>query len=118
METDKRRKRSENDVVRVLPKKPRKEGDDAAATATADVCPPSPREEEVEEFFAILRRMREAMNALSKSNGDAPRFGEKWTMAIEADVVDAINGVNNAETDRKEELFDLNVVPEPETAGR
>ena len=118
MEAEKR-KRSENDVVKVLSKKAREEGEeDTTATAAAAAGPPSPREEEVEEFFAILRRMREAMSALSKNNGDAPRFSERWTTAIEAEVVEAVKGVKTAETTTKEELFDLNVVPEAETAGR
>ncbi|KAL6319289.1 hypothetical protein AAG906_013963 [Vitis piasezkii] len=109
-----KRKRSENDVVNVLAKKAKGEGEEDAAAASG---PPSPPEEEVEEFFAILRRMRDAMGALAKSNGDTPRLTERWTMAIETEVVEAVTGVQKDETGRKEELFDLNVAPEPETTS-
>lgn len=109
-----KRKRSENDVVNVLAKKAKGEGEKDAAAASG---PPSPPEEEVEEFFAILRRMRDAMGALAESNGHTPRLTERWTMAIETEVVEAVTGVEKDETGRKEELFDLNVAPEPETTS-
>ncbi|KAJ9677035.1 hypothetical protein PVL29_022163 [Vitis rotundifolia] len=113
-----KRKRSENDVVNVLAKKAKDDGEeDANDAAAAASGPPSPPEEEVEEFFAILRRMRDAMGALAKSNGDAPRCPERWTMAIETEVVEAVTGVKEDKTGRKEELFDLNVAPEPETTS-
>ena len=55
--------------------------------------------------------------ALAKSNGDTQRLTERWTMAIETEVVEAVTGVEKDETGRKEELFDLNVAPEPETTS-
>lgn len=106
-----KRKRSENDVGEAVPKKPRDPD-----PATAGPPPPSPPEEEVEEFFAILRRMRDAMAALSRSGADVPRSAEKWTVAIDTgEAVKGVTGVLEDEASGKEELFDLNVTPEPET---
>lgn len=48
-------------------------------------------EEEVEEFFAILRRMQEAAKYFGKGSG------EGWRAAVEAEVVEVIDGGGNNE---------------------
>lgn len=48
-------------------------------------------EEEVEEFFAILRRMQEAAKYFGKGSG------EGWRAAVEAKVVEVIDGGGNNE---------------------
>lgn len=81
-------------------------------------------EEEVDEFFAILRRMQVAVKYFEKGNG------EGWRAAVEAEVVAVVGGEKDEkdETEKKEEdspeirpiveeeigVLDLNVMPEVE----
>lgn len=50
-------------------------------------------EDEVEEFFAILRRMQEAAQYFGKGSG------EGWRAAVETEVVEVIDGGGNNEED-------------------
>ncbi|KAH8487216.1 hypothetical protein H0E87_025976 [Populus deltoides] len=85
-------------------------------------------EEEVEEFFAILRRMQEAAKYFGKSSG------EGWRAAVEAEVVKVIDGGGNNEEENmiqssgaeevaavveEEEngVLDLNATPVAESDG-
>lgn len=107
--------------------------DDESRTAT---------EEEVEEFFAILRRMHAAGRYFKKNNGNGLEITEKgvrWRPAFEwedfrglnavqsdADAATALNGKSVGVFKKGEEKteesalsggFDLNAEPEPEHSG-
>ncbi|TKY44701.1 hypothetical protein E2542_SST30979 [Spatholobus suberectus] len=79
-----------------------------------------PTEEEVEEFFAILRRMRVAVKYFDDKSG-----GREWREALETPAVAVDHGHDGAEDDGKPEKkggegivnggFDLNAVA-PEAA--
>ncbi|GFS32391.1 hypothetical protein Acr_00g0022510 [Actinidia rufa] len=82
-----------------------------------------PSEEEVEEFFAILRRMHMAAKYFEKSNGngDGRLLTGKWCRArtaLEAEALVEVDGVKaegeNVSGVRKIGVLDLNAVPEAE----
>lgn len=83
----------------------------------------TPTDEEVDEFFAILRRMHVAVKYFERSNGngnDGRRLTERLGTPLEIEVVSAdgddvkvnensVNGVGG------KCVLDLNTVPEGET---
>ncbi|KAJ9187293.1 hypothetical protein P3X46_002766 [Hevea brasiliensis] len=101
-----------------------KESDEARNKKVRQGDPDDATEEEVEEFFAILRSMQVAVKYFEKGNG------EGWRAAVEAEVVAAV-GAGEDEKDemekKKEEVperrpiveetgvFDLNEMPEAES---
>ncbi|KAK9278109.1 hypothetical protein L1049_027667 [Liquidambar formosana] len=78
-----KRKRAEQGEVEVGRKMVR-EGEEEEGEA------PPPTEEEVEEFFAILRRMHDAVKYFEKGNADGRRLKGRWRTALEADAVEEV----------------------------
>ncbi|KAK1280448.1 hypothetical protein QJS04_geneDACA003017 [Acorus gramineus] len=123
MEPERNNKRPRNGAVDGGERKTR-----SRVTEAAVKDPPQPSvaaEEEVEEFFAILRRMREAARLI----GGGGRIGcppmcfrsEDFDVAKKGEVVEVLEAVEAAVVAVKEEeegvvtssLLDLNVEPEP-----
>ncbi|XP_057465825.1 protein NIM1-INTERACTING 2-like [Actinidia eriantha] len=83
----------------------------------------APSEEEIEEFFAILRRMHVAVQYFEKGNGNSNSNvdGRKLTgrTAIEAEALAGTDDVKAGEESvigaRKNGVWDLNAVPEEES---
>lgn len=81
-----------------------------------------PSEEEVEEFFAILRRMQVAVKYFENSNGkgDGRKLLERrggWRELMETgslEKVDGVNGERKTVVEGTEEI-DLNTAPEAES---
>ncbi|KAJ8550896.1 hypothetical protein K7X08_000266 [Anisodus acutangulus] len=105
MEGEKKRKSTVNRKVNGGDRRRAVVADGSNAVFTP-LPPPQPSEAEVEEFFAILRRMHVAVKYLEKS-ADASRLTETET---DADGVGRI--VRNGGLE-----LDLNTVPEPEING-
>ncbi|PSR96555.1 Protein NIM1-INTERACTING 2 like [Actinidia chinensis var. chinensis] len=112
MEGEKKRKRAADGGVRRREKETEKK-------AEAE----GPSEEEVEEFFAILRRMHVAVKYFEKSNGngDRSKLTGKWCRARTELEAEALVGVNGAKAEeeslsgvRKIGVLDLNAVPDAE----
>lgn len=111
MEGEKKRKRAEDDGRR-------KEMREAEAEAM-------PTDEEVDEFFAILRRMQVAVKYFKKGGGNAAAgrkwTGRAWATELEAEVLAGVNGGKAAEersacgVQKKNGALDLNAVPEAES---
>lgn len=111
MEAEKRKKR-ENDIVSgPTPKKAR--GHDAGETAVND--------DTVEEFYAILRRIRAAVTYFGKSTGDCgrkmPTKGSSWRQGLENEILEDVKEARKEILKRKEDVeeklgFDLNVNPD------
>ncbi|KAA8542699.1 hypothetical protein F0562_023802 [Nyssa sinensis] len=123
MDAEKKRKRGEISEVdgeggRRKMEREVMNGEKAEAAAPA----PTPTEEEVDEFFAILRRMHVAVKYFERSNGngnsnsDGRKLTGCWSTALEAEV---LGGVEDVEAGEKrveaKGVLDLNVVPEAET---
>lgn len=83
-----------------------KESDEARNKKVRQGDPEDATEEEVEEFFAILRRMQVAVKYFEKGNG------EDWRAAVEAEVVAAADGADEDEKDEMERKKEELVVPE------
>ncbi|PIN11353.1 hypothetical protein CDL12_16043 [Handroanthus impetiginosus] len=116
MEGDRKRKRGEKgegsrDDDRVKTKGRAAEEDEEVAVDGAS----TPTEEEVEEFFAILRRMREAVKYFEKgaSNNKGGADKPQVTPAVEAppDSVEVAG-----ERVVKKSRLDLNTIPEAESS--
>ncbi|PSR95718.1 Hsp70 nucleotide exchange factor like [Actinidia chinensis var. chinensis] len=81
----------------------------------------APSEEEIEEFFAILRRMHVAVQCFEKGNGNSNVDGRKLTgrTAIETEALAGTDVVKAGEESvigaRKNGVWDLNAVPEDES---
>ncbi|KAL7223254.1 hypothetical protein ACSBR1_024836 [Camellia fascicularis] len=96
----------------------RKEREEAVKAVAVEAAP---TEEEVEEFFAILRRMHVAVKYFENSGGDGVRKVKgRWGEALEAEVIAAADGVKAAEESvvngvRENGVLDLNAVPEAES---
>jgi hypothetical protein len=88
-----KRRRGDKESEQGRKKKVRgQEGKEEVVTvATEDEVVTVATEEEVEEFFAILRRMQEAAKYFGKGSG------EGWRAAVEAKVVEVIDGGGNNE---------------------
>ncbi|XAR63902.1 hypothetical protein NMG60_11024047 [Bertholletia excelsa] len=121
MEGEKKRKRAEEIDVE-CDSRGRKEEDELK---TEDLSVATPTEEEVDEFFAILRRMHVAVKYFDKNKSDGNRDGRKltgrWSTAsgLEAQSKAGVDGVK-AEEDgvnrvHKNVALDLNAVPEAES---
>ncbi|XP_058192195.1 protein NIM1-INTERACTING 2-like [Rhododendron vialii] len=116
MEGEKKRKRAEDDQVGGGR---RKEMREVEAEGEA-----MPTDEEVDEFFAILRRMQVAVKYFKKGGRNAAA-GRKWTgrwaTELEAEVLAGVNGGKAAEersacgVQKKNGALDLNAVPEAES---
>ncbi|KAH7857753.1 hypothetical protein Vadar_016146 [Vaccinium darrowii] len=113
MEGEKKRKRAENGEVGGGGRRRTKE-------IEAEAVPPT--DEEVDEFFAILRRMYVAIKYFEKgrsSNAAGRKLTGRWATALEAEVLAGVNGVKAAEESvcgvRKNGALDLNAVPEAES---
>ncbi|KAF2298756.1 hypothetical protein GH714_026642 [Hevea brasiliensis] len=105
-----------------------KDSDASRNKKMKQVDPEEATEEEVEEFFAILRRMQVAVKYFEKGNG------EGWRAAVEAEMVAVVGGgedqkdeIEKKKKKKKEEkeppekkpiveeatgVLDLNVMPE------
>ncbi|KAG5522606.1 hypothetical protein RHGRI_034682 [Rhododendron griersonianum] len=119
MEGEKKRKRAEDDEVGGGR---RKEMREVEGEGEGQVMP---TDEEVDEFFAILRRMQVAVKYFKKGGGNAAA-GRKWTgrwaTELEAEVLAGVNGGKAAEErsacgvqQKKNGALDLNAVPEAES---
>ncbi|MCE3049340.1 hypothetical protein HAX54_044659 [Datura stramonium] len=100
-EEGEKRKPKDNDVVpKSATKKPREEFTEEVA------------EEEVEEFFAILRRIQVAVKYFNKVDG-ASGSGRKMTEDIDRKCSDEIVGDNieMKEKEKENKGFDLNMEP-------
>lgn len=109
MEAEKR-KNKENDIVPgPTPKKARDL--DPGETAVND--------DEVEEFYAILRRIHAAVTYFEKGTGDgrrSPVKGSKWRQGLEKEILEEVKGAGGEKLKRIEDVeenvgFDLNVNP-------
>lgn len=83
-------------------------------------------DEEVEEFFAILRRMHDAVKHFQKANvGGSKVASGVLRKALETDTVSEVKvsavavetTPEQREKGKAKELFDLNSVPEPSNGG-
>ena len=101
--------------------KKRKRAVDGGGRRNKAVAEAAPSEEEIEEFFAILRRMHVAVQYFEKGNGNSNVDGRKLTgrTAIEAEALAGTDGVKAGEESvigaRKNVIWDLNTVPEDES---
>ncbi|KAL7223253.1 hypothetical protein ACSBR1_024835 [Camellia fascicularis] len=119
-EEKKKRKRSAEDdeVVGGGGGRRRKEREEAVKAVAVEAAP---MEEEVEEFFAILRRMHVAVKYFENVGGDGVRKVKgRWGAALETEVKAAADGVKAAEESvvngvRENGVLDLNAVPEAES---
>ncbi|XP_057472482.1 protein NIM1-INTERACTING 2-like [Actinidia eriantha] len=108
------------DYTMVGEKKRKRTEDGNGRMKKAEAAPP---DEEVEEFFAILRRMHVAIQYFEKVNGNGKVDGRKLTgrTAIEAEALAMTDGVKAGEESisgaRKNGVLDLNAVPEDESHG-
>ncbi|XP_052175886.1 uncharacterized protein LOC127790411 [Diospyros lotus] len=101
MEAEKKRKRGEEGGEGARRKTERESKPEPEAT--------TPTEEEVDEFFAILRRMHEAVTYFKNGkSGGASLLG-----SLEAEVLSDVNEVKAAE-EAEMGVFDLNVAPAAE----
>lgn len=122
MEREKKRKRADHHHhVQVnggeRRRKEESEAEAAAAAAAEETEQAQPTEEEVEEFFSILRRMNVAVRYFEKSGGSVGNVngdGRKMT-ALEGTIADGvkIEGASKAGVGRTG--LDLNEVPEAES---
>ncbi|KAI8528693.1 hypothetical protein RHMOL_Rhmol12G0167600 [Rhododendron molle] len=118
MEREKKRKRAEDDKVRGGRRKEREGEAEGEAM---------PTDEEVDEFFAILRRMQVAVKYFKKGGGNAAAgrkwTGGRWATELEAEVLAGVNGGKAAEErsasgvqkKKNNGALDLNAVPEAES---
>lgn len=118
MEGEKKRKRGENGEL----KGRKKEGETVTERENNEAVAPQPSEEEVEEFFTILRRMHVAVKYFEKTgtsirdvnsgNGHGLRnnniMEKKATAVVEIDEKKSL-GIGNAGG------LDLNSIPEAES---
>ncbi|CAL5374326.1 unnamed protein product [Camellia sinensis] len=117
-EKNKRKRSAEGDEVGGGGGRRRKEREEAVKAVAVEAAP---TEEEVEEFFAILRRMHVAVKYFENSGGDGVRKVKgRWGAALEAEVKAAADGVKAAEESvvngvRENGVLDLNAVPEAES---
>lgn len=97
-----------------------KEGSAAAAAADGQMQPPSEvGDEEVEEFFAILKRIRAVVKYFGKGDGESGSGRKMTTEVLERECSAEINGgvaaVEKKETAiKKLGVIDLNMVPNPD----
>nr|GMD35144.1 protein NIM1-INTERACTING 2 [Ipomoea batatas] len=96
-----------------------KEGS-AAAAADGQMQPPSEvGDEEVEEFFAILKRIRAVVKYFGKGDGESGSGRKMTTEVLERECSAEING-GDAAVEKKETaikklgVIDLNMVPNPD----
>ena len=107
MEAEKR-KNKENDTV--SGPKPKKSRDQDVAV----------NDDEVEEFYAILRRIRAAVSYFEKGTGDGRRIptkGSTWRQGLEKEILEEVKGAGGDKLKRIEDVvenvgFDLNVNPD------
>ncbi|KAG5522605.1 hypothetical protein RHGRI_034681 [Rhododendron griersonianum] len=93
------------------------------AKAEAAAAEPMPTDEEVDEFFAILRRMHAAAKYFEKGRGNAAgrKLTGRWATALEAEVLAGVNGAVKAAEEsafgarKNRAALDLNSVPEAES---
>ncbi|KAJ4973851.1 hypothetical protein NE237_007025 [Protea cynaroides] len=121
METEKR-KRSNDGEAEGQKTRVKEDGGDQTVEQTETAT-----EEEVEEFFAILRRMNEVKRYFGKRKGDegegaTKKKGEIWKPSIQWEKVD-VNNIKGREKRFAEAVqenhvvpvtLDLNAEPEPE----
>lgn len=69
-------------------------------------------EEEVEEFFAILRRIHVAVNYFKSSNGGNRHLTEGRSVALQLESTDTDDTVKAAEDVKVNMGFDLNADPD------
>lgn len=89
----------------------------------AKAAEPMPTDEEVDEFFAILRRMHVAVKYFEKGRGNAAgrELTGRWATALEAEVLAGVNGTVKAAEEsvcgarKNRAALDLNAVPEAES---
>ncbi|KAI3454903.1 hypothetical protein Pfo_011566 [Paulownia fortunei] len=115
MDGERKRKRAEKAEASRADDQMKRKGREAVMETVAADAAPSPTEEEVEEFFAILRRMRVAVKYFEKSAfnskgvGDGPQ--DPTAVAAAADGV-KVGGKRVVENSG----LDLNAVPEAESS--
>ena len=80
----------------------RKKGKDVVNEPVVTVAPPT--EDEVEEFFAILRRMRDGIKSLEKGGGGGVKLPEAAREGVEGEV--------RVKKRADVVLLDLNTVPD------
>lgn len=117
MEREKKRKRADHHHHVQVNGGERRRKEESEAAAEEETAQAQPTEEEVEEFFSILRRMNVAVRYFEKSGGSVGNVngdGRKMT-ALEGTIADGvkIEGARKAGVGRTG--LDLNEVPEAET---
>lgn len=98
-----KRKAGPNDVAGGSQKKPR----DGSREETAVT------EEEVEEFFAILRRIHVAVNYFRTGNGGNRSLTEGRSLALQLESTDTDDTVKLDQDVKVNTGFDLNADPDP-----
>ncbi|CAI9773728.1 unnamed protein product [Fraxinus pennsylvanica] len=110
MEKDRKRKRKRVENNRQVKEKGAVEVLEEKEVAVA----PPPTEAEVDEFFAILKRMRVAIRYFentSARNNSSHSSGQEQKLAAS---VEEVNGDKVGEKNVKNGGIDLNTIPEPE----
>ncbi|KAH7857242.1 hypothetical protein Vadar_010473 [Vaccinium darrowii] len=107
MEGEKKRKRVEDGGGR------RRKEREAKPEAEAKAAAATPTDEEVDEFFAILRRMHVAVKYFEKSNAAGRKLTGRWATSLEAEVLAGVKVAEDGE--RKKGALDLNALPEADS---
>ncbi|KAI8528692.1 hypothetical protein RHMOL_Rhmol12G0167500 [Rhododendron molle] len=123
MEGEKKRKRAAEGEAGGGGGSRRRKEREAKAEAAAAAAEPMPTDEEVDEFFAILRRMHVAAKYFEKGRGNSAgrKLTGRWATALEAEVLAGVNGAVKAAEEsacgarKNRAALDLNAVPEAES---
>ncbi|CAK9186617.1 unnamed protein product [Ilex paraguariensis] len=112
MEGENKRKRTaENGQVNCI-----SEGEKEERELEGEKPEAAPTEEEVDEFFAILRRMHVAVKYFEKGNtGNGNGDGRKLTEMLATEIDDVQMNDKNVDGGSVNGLLDLNAVPEDES---
>ncbi|XP_027156766.1 protein NIM1-INTERACTING 2 [Coffea eugenioides] len=126
MEVEKRKRFDEEAVNGKKVKGSRKEadgGEKAAAAAVGlkmDEADGGDDDGEVEEFYAILRRIQVAVKYFEKSNGGSKKNSTAavaWSPNFEREDFEVVNGVNSQERVEDNVGLDLNADPDPDNVS-
>ncbi|KAA8532712.1 hypothetical protein F0562_032745 [Nyssa sinensis] len=102
MEAEKRKRTEAGEVVDG--KRMKAGDDDGGKTATTE-------DEEVEEFFAILRRIHVAVKYFEKRNGEGGRKLAAWRPSFDREDFGIVNDVKGQNVEQKNARLDLNAEP-------
>ncbi|KAL3510800.1 hypothetical protein ACH5RR_030201 [Cinchona calisaya] len=122
MEVEKRKRFDEGELDEEKVKRSRREADGgqkaAAAVKMDEVDGGDDDDGEVEEFFAILRRIHKAVKYFEKGNGGSKMkstTATPWRPNFVREDFEVVNGVKSRESFEEYVRLDLNADPDPDT---